>query len=61
MVSVKQETITNEKIKSDLYGNLVPIYHLSKLFGLLPVKFHKDKTGRYIGRLDLKQVVYGYV
>ncbi|XP_058800704.1 gustatory receptor for sugar taste 43a-like [Phymastichus coffea] len=45
--------------KSDIFYTLVPIYHISKICGLLPVKFAVNKTGRYSGRLDYPQVGYG--
>ncbi|XP_031777853.1 gustatory receptor 3 isoform X1 [Nasonia vitripennis] len=55
-----QQEGSAERIKSDVYYSLSPIYHMSKFCGLLPVKFSQDKSGKYHGRLDLPQVVYGY-
>ncbi|XP_014219005.1 gustatory receptor for sugar taste 43a-like [Copidosoma floridanum] len=51
----------SEKIKSDVFHTLAPIYHMSKIFGLLPVKFTKDSGGRYRGRLQGSQIIYGIV
>ncbi|KAJ8668067.1 hypothetical protein QAD02_009730, partial [Eretmocerus hayati] len=48
-----------ESVKSDVFNTLAPIYHMSKICGLLPVKFKKDKTGRYRGRLSLPATFYG--
>ncbi|CAB0030545.1 unnamed protein product, partial [Trichogramma brassicae] len=47
--------------KSDVFYTLAPIYHLSKICGLLPVKFKANKAGKYEGRLDVGEVAYGIV
>ncbi|XP_023314881.1 gustatory receptor for sugar taste 43a-like [Trichogramma pretiosum] len=47
--------------KSDVFHTLAPVYHLSKICGLLPVKFKVNKAGKYEGRLDVAEVVYGIV
>lgn len=45
--------------KSDIFHVLMPISYLSKICGLLPVKFTPNKDDKYSGTLDSKQVFYG--
>ncbi|XP_012270798.1 gustatory receptor for sugar taste 43a [Orussus abietinus] len=46
-------------VKSDLYYALFPIYHLSKIWGLLPVRFVKQRGGRCLGQKHLIDILYG--
>ncbi|XP_034948469.1 gustatory receptor for sugar taste 43a-like [Chelonus insularis] len=43
--------------KSDIYQGLFPIYHLSKVSGLLPVRFVHQRNDRYIGRIHVIDIV----
>ncbi|XP_057319223.1 gustatory receptor for sugar taste 43a-like isoform X2 [Microplitis mediator] len=44
--------------KSDLYQALFPIYHLSKVLGLLPVRLVRQRSDRYIGSIYIIDIVY---
>lgn len=44
---------------SDLYQGLFPIYHLSKGFGLLPVRFSSQALGKYTGQIYTFDIIYG--
>ncbi|XP_043289009.1 gustatory receptor for sugar taste 43a isoform X2 [Venturia canescens] len=54
----KAETM-NKPVKTDLYYALFPIYYLSKILGLLPVRFVAQTTGRYLGQIRVIDVCYG--
>ncbi|CAD6240592.1 GSCOCT00008863001.2-RA-CDS [Cotesia congregata] len=49
----------NKVTKSDLYQGLFPIYHLSKVLGLLPVRFVRQRSDRYLGSIYIIDIVYG--
>lgn len=51
--------LKEKKIKSDLYYGLFPIYHISKICGLIPAKMKQIPSGRYIGRLHCTDISYG--
>ena len=51
---------TGERVESDVFHTLSPVYYLSKVCGLLPVRFEKNKAGKYSGKLVVHQVMYGY-
>lgn len=44
--------------KSDLYQALFPIYHLSKVLGLLPVRLVRQRSDRFIGNIYIIDIVY---
>ncbi|KAK0095501.1 hypothetical protein PV326_008166 [Microctonus aethiopoides] len=48
----------NKSIKSDLYQGLFPIYHLSKVSGILPVRFTRQAIGRYLGGISTVDIAY---
>ncbi|XP_072744443.1 gustatory receptor for sugar taste 43a-like [Anoplolepis gracilipes] len=51
-------TSNNNSINSDLYQALFPIYHISKLSGVFPIRFVRQVSGRYQGRLSIIDSVY---
>lgn len=58
--TTKQEVTMSKQSKSDLYQGLFPIYHLSKGFGLLPVRFTLQTNGRYISKIHVIDIIYGW-
>ncbi|XP_025263752.1 gustatory receptor for sugar taste 43a-like isoform X2 [Camponotus floridanus] len=46
-------TSNNKSANSDLYQALFPIYYISKLFGVFPMRFVRQVSGRYQGRLSI--------
>lgn len=50
--------MVNKTVKTDLYYALFPIYYLSKVFGLFPVRFVAQTTGRYLGHIRVIDVCY---
>lgn len=57
---VTNTELANENYKSDVFYTLAPIYHISKICGILPVNFTLDnKSGKYSGQLRIPQVLYG--
>ncbi|KAJ8668068.1 hypothetical protein QAD02_009731 [Eretmocerus hayati] len=50
---------TKNAAKSDIFDSLAPIYHMSKICGLVPVQFTQDENGRYRGRLSFPIHIYG--
>lgn len=46
-------TSNNKSANSDLYQAVFPIYHISKLSGIFPIRFVRQVSGRYQGRLSL--------
>ena len=53
------ENSKKKPIKSDLYITLYPIYHISKICGLLPVRFSAMREGLYSGKLCKIEIIYG--
>ncbi|XP_043500806.1 gustatory receptor for sugar taste 43a-like [Polistes fuscatus] len=50
--------INKPVVNSDLFQALFPAYHISKVFGLCPVRFTKQAQDRYQGRLEIVDVIY---
>ncbi|XP_029179006.1 gustatory receptor for sugar taste 43a-like [Nylanderia fulva] len=48
----------NKSINSDLYQAVFPIYHISKLTGVFPMRFVRQMSGRYQGRLSIVDSIY---
>ncbi|XP_025263750.1 gustatory receptor for sugar taste 43a isoform X2 [Camponotus floridanus] len=46
-------TSKNKSANSDLYQALFPIYYIGKLFGVFPIRFVREMSGRYQGRLSI--------
>ncbi|XP_058795443.1 gustatory receptor for sugar taste 43a-like [Phymastichus coffea] len=57
--SQRAEEEKKNDLKSDILCIIMPIYHISKICGLLPVRFVFRKAGRYSGIIDFTQVCYG--
>ncbi|THK33162.1 gustatory receptor 3, partial [Diachasma alloeum] len=57
--ATKQEVTMSKQLKSDLYQGLFPIYHLSKGFGLLPVRVSIQASGRYNSKIHVVDIIYG--
>ncbi|XP_063988153.1 gustatory receptor for sugar taste 43a-like isoform X3 [Diachasmimorpha longicaudata] len=57
--TAKHKVTMNKQVKSDLYQGLFPIYHLSKGFGLLPVRFTIQASGRYNSKIHVLEIIYG--
>ncbi|XP_025162241.1 gustatory receptor for sugar taste 43a [Harpegnathos saltator] len=56
---VKSEGPGNRSVNSDLYQAVFPIYHLSKLSGVFPMRFvRQPSSGRYQGRLSTIDSIY---
>ncbi|KAK2585409.1 hypothetical protein KPH14_010080 [Odynerus spinipes] len=56
---VKNEGVENKlTMNTDIFPALYPIYHLSKLCGLFPVRFTKQANGRCEGHLNVIDVIY---
>ncbi|XP_072744220.1 gustatory receptor for sugar taste 43a-like isoform X2 [Anoplolepis gracilipes] len=51
-------TSNNKSVNSDLYQAVFPIYHISKLSGVFPIRFVRQVSGRYQGRLSIIDSVY---
>ncbi|XP_072745372.1 gustatory receptor for sugar taste 43a-like [Anoplolepis gracilipes] len=51
-------TSNNRSINSDLYQAMFPIYHISKLSGVFPIRFVRQVSGRYQGRLSIIDSIY---
>ncbi|XP_024939267.1 gustatory receptor for sugar taste 43a isoform X2 [Cephus cinctus] len=58
--SERQTEVMSTTVKSDLYQSLIPAYYLSKVCGLLPVRFVQQNPGRYWGRLHFRDIIYRY-
>lgn len=56
--AVSGESKDGNKMYTDLYTALFPIYHLIKVCGMMPVKFHRTNR-RYVGEISVYGVVYG--
>jgi len=56
--NVNSNGTSNKSINSDLYQAVFPIYHLSKLSGVFPMRFIGQVSGRYQGRLSVIDSVY---
>ncbi|RLZ02182.1 Gustatory receptor 3 [Cephus cinctus] len=56
--SERQTEVMSTTVKSDLYQSLIPAYYLSKVCGLLPVRFVQQNPGRYWGRLHFRDIIY---
>ncbi|XP_025267451.1 uncharacterized protein LOC112638980, partial [Camponotus floridanus] len=46
-------TSNNKSANSDLYQALFPIYYISKVSGVFPIRFVRHVSGRYQGRLSI--------
>lgn len=55
---MRSEGLTNKSVNSDLYQAVFPIYHLSKLSGVFPMRFVRQASGRYQGRLSIIDSIY---
>ncbi|XP_032676527.1 gustatory receptor for sugar taste 43a-like isoform X2 [Odontomachus brunneus] len=55
---VRSEGPSNKSVNSDLYQAVFPIYHLSKLSGVFPMRFVRQASGRYQGRLSIIDSIY---
>ncbi|XP_025261972.1 gustatory receptor for sugar taste 43a [Camponotus floridanus] len=51
-------TSNNKSANSDLYQALFPIYYISKLSGVFPMRFVRQVSGRYQGRLSIIDSIY---
>ncbi|KAJ8664507.1 hypothetical protein QAD02_006169 [Eretmocerus hayati] len=49
----------NPNMKSNMMRSLSPIMSLSKIFGLMPVKFTRHPNGPFTGNLYLPEIIYG--
>ncbi|XP_011265175.3 gustatory receptor for sugar taste 43a [Camponotus floridanus] len=51
-------TSNNKSVNSDLYQAVFPIYHISKLSGVFPMRFVRQVSGKYQGRLSIIDSIY---
>jgi len=55
---VNSNGANNKSVNSDLYQAVFPIYYLSKLSGVFPMRFIEQISGRYQGRLSVADSIY---